>query len=388
MNIIRGKQNMKHNIKRALALFLALLLATPTFAFAEEPAGGIIMLDETPPEDAGVTIPDPEPEGTGPEDAPLELSGLDLDLSPDGLIQGDVMGPAQDSVVTYSFIVDNTLFATQEAREGDLILRPEDPAAPQGQVFAGWVLEDGVPLFVDADNDGAIDPVVAHPDPLCPQVNVFARFVEAEVPVEESVGAEQPAEADQPHEGTSSVSADADQPTDPQEPSPLGEGGTAQSAVTEEVVPPAEGTTTGEEAEEETTSSVSADAEPASPKGEASGDADDQPTETEQPTDPQKPSPSGEGGSAEALTEEVVPPTEETTAPVEAEGEAIQPVSVVFDAMPETAVVTVYPAATEETPNPEAIPAQEDGSFALFPANMPTLPWRRAMFPLKTCPLP
>ena len=48
MNIIRGKQNMKHNIKRALALFLALLLATPTFAFAEEPAGGIIMLDETP----------------------------------------------------------------------------------------------------------------------------------------------------------------------------------------------------------------------------------------------------------------------------------------------------------------------------------------------------
>lgn len=49
MNIIRGKQNMKHNIKRALALFLALLLATPTFAFAEEPAGGIIMLDETPP---------------------------------------------------------------------------------------------------------------------------------------------------------------------------------------------------------------------------------------------------------------------------------------------------------------------------------------------------
>ena len=139
MNIIRGKQNMKHNIKRALALFLALLLATPTFAFAEEPAGGIIMLDEMPPEDAGVTIPDPEPEGTGPEDAPLELSGLDLDLSPDGLIQGDVMGPAQDSVVTYSFIVDNTLFATQEAREGDLILRPEDPAAPQGQVFAGFV---------------------------------------------------------------------------------------------------------------------------------------------------------------------------------------------------------------------------------------------------------
>ena len=70
---------------------------------------------------------------------------------------------------------------------------------------------------------------------------------------------------------------------------------------------------------------------------------------------------SAEGEAEEESTDEVI---EE---PEEVEGEAIQPVSVVFDAMPETAVVTVWPAATEEVPVPEAIPAQEDGSFALLP---------------------
>ena len=82
-----------------------------------------------------------------------------------------------------------------------------------------------------------------------------------------------------------------------------------------------------------------------------------------------------EGEAEEESTDEVI---EE---PVEVEGEAIQPVSVVFDAMPETAVVTVWPAAngslseeagspegeTEGVVTPEAIPAQEDGSFVLLP---------------------
>ena len=74
--------------------------------------------------------------------------------------------------------------ATQVAREGDAIQRPADPAAPEGYVFAGWFLEDGVPLFADADGDGEIDPVVAHPDPLRPQIVVTARFEGQSVPSE------------------------------------------------------------------------------------------------------------------------------------------------------------------------------------------------------------
>ena len=47
------------------------------------------------------------------------------------------------------------------------------------------------------------------------------------------------------------------------------------------------------------------------------------------------------------------------------EAEEAHPVSVVFNATPETAVVTVYDAAAEG--EPEAIAAQEDGSFLLVP---------------------
>ncbi|WP_207649430.1 hypothetical protein, partial [Sarcina sp. DSM 11001] len=54
--------------------------------------------------------------------------------------------------------------------------------------------------------------------------------------------------------------------------------------------------------------------------------------------------------------------SDETDSPVE-----IQPVLVTFISDPETAVVAVYPAATEEVPDPEAIPAQDDGSFLLLP---------------------
>ena len=46
---------MKHNIKRALALFIALLLAVPTFTFAEEPSDEVIVIEEAPAEDAEVT---------------------------------------------------------------------------------------------------------------------------------------------------------------------------------------------------------------------------------------------------------------------------------------------------------------------------------------------
>ncbi|MBQ6348512.1 MAG: hypothetical protein IJI71_13310, partial [Clostridia bacterium] len=110
---------------------------------------------------------------------------------------------------------------------------------------------------------------------------------------------------------------------------------------------PAEGKFTGEE-------------QPEQPTGEATEEeaAEGEPTaEGESTVEEQAQQP------ADEVTEEEIP----MEGPVEAEGDAIQPVSVVFDAMPETAVVTVWPAATEEVPAPEAIPAQADGSFALLP---------------------
>ena len=137
-----------------------------------------------------------------------ELPPLDLTdaLSVD-LLTEDVPQSAPEAVVTYCFIVDDAQVATQEAREGDAIQRPADPPAPEGYAFIGWFLEDDAPLFADADSDGAIDPVVAHPDPLCPQIVVTARF-EA---VEES--------ADQPDEAV--TEAPAEQPAEDETEAPV-----------------------------------------------------------------------------------------------------------------------------------------------------------------------
>jgi len=137
-----------------------------------------------------------------------ELPPLDLTdaLSVD-LLTEDAPQPAPEAVVTYCFIVDDAPVATQEAREGDAIQRPADPAAPEGYAFIGWFLEDGAPLFADADGDGEIDPVIAHPDPLRPQIVVTARFEAAEEP--------------------------AGQPTDTPEAFPSGEG--AERSEAEEV---------------------------------------------------------------------------------------------------------------------------------------------------------
>ena len=126
--------------------------------------------------------------------------------------------------------------------------------------------------------------------------------------------------------------------------------------------------------------------------------ADEQlPVEEQQPVDEQQPAdeqqqghdqrpadeeqlesqPADEGQSAEEerLTDEQQPadeqPADEQPAdeqPADEQPvEEVQPVSVFFDAIPDTAVVTVYPAATEEVPAPEAIPAEEDDSFLLLP---------------------
>lgn len=78
-----------------------------------------------------------------------------------------------EAVVTYRFIVGDEVVAEQTAQDGDEILRPEGPAAQEGMAFAGWFYMDGEPVF---DGD---EPVIAATDPLIPEINVFARFIES-----------------------------------------------------------------------------------------------------------------------------------------------------------------------------------------------------------------
>ena len=191
---------MKRSLNIALALLVVAALAFGMFAVAEapvEPEGveGIEMLDA----DVGI------------DDTDTDEVSLDL---------GDLVseGPEAPATAVYRFIVNETEYQVQQVREGEAVLRPEDPAAPEGMAFAAWVLEDGTPLFVDADGNGETDPVIAHVDAQG-EVKVWASFAQSEeAPVEEQPAEEEPGEASQ-------------------EPSPLGEAG-SPSGESEEVVSP------------------------------------------------------------------------------------------------------------------------------------------------------
>ena len=150
---------MKH-MRIILAMALALMLALPMFALGEEPADEAVQVEEVG------EIALPEDPGSPSEETPEEEAP-----------QTD-----PDAVVTYCFIVADTLYASQAAREGEAIVCPEAPEAPEGMAFAGWALDDefATPLFVDADEDGEIDAVVAHIEPNVTIVNVIAQFVEAD----------------------------------------------------------------------------------------------------------------------------------------------------------------------------------------------------------------
>jgi hypothetical protein len=249
---------MKRSLNLALALLVVLALAFAMFAVAETPVA-----------------PEPIEE--------IEMDDTDIEAGGDGetgmgevsLALGDLVseGPGAPATVVYRFIVDEAEYRVQQVREGEAVLRPEDPAAPEGMAFAAWVLADGTPLFVDADGDGEADPVIARADAQG-EVKVWASFAPTgEQPTDEQPSGEKPSE-EQPAE---------EQPTDGvREPSPLGEGG---AAAPEEVVPQTETAIAGE-GEGETTSSDSPDGEPASPKGEAQSAPEEQPAD-EQPTDEQ-----------------------------------------------------------------------------------------------------
>ena len=250
---------MKRSLNFVLALLVVAALAFAMFAVAETPVA-----------------PEPIEE--------IEMDDTDIEAGGDGetgmgevsLALGDLVseGPGAPATVVYRFIVDEAEYRVQQVREGEAVLRPEDPAAPEGMAFAAWVLADGTPLFVDADGDGEADPVIARADAQG-EVKVWASFA----PTGEQPSEEQPSD-EQPTDGV-------------QEPSPATEGsdsGEGGAAAPEEVVPQTETAIDGE-GEGETTSSDSPDGEPASPKGEAQSAPEEQPTDEqpadEQPTDEQ-----------------------------------------------------------------------------------------------------
>ena len=150
---------MKYTVKKALALLIAMLMALPTFALAEAPLdvpddrdavvyeGGEIVSDTV--DEIVSDAVDESYEEAGEQ----TLGGDDAGLEPEPQAPQPGEEP-QEAVATWWFIVDDTLIATQEAREGDAIARPEDQVCPEGTVFDGWFLEDGTPLFMDADGEG------------------------------------------------------------------------------------------------------------------------------------------------------------------------------------------------------------------------------------------
>ena len=203
-------------MKRIIAILLVLMLAM--VALAEE---SLIAPQEV--EDAAQA---------DPQEIEVTLEG---EADPDA------------DIVTYYFYVGDTLFAVQEARDGEEILRPEtDPEAPEGMAFVEWVLFDGQPLFTDA-------PVLA--DIATPMVYVEAKFepVEEVEPAEDAEPSEEPEPAEE---------------TEPQEPSPDG-GDSLASASGAERSEADEVSSPDDEAEAPTpeTSSVSSNDETASPEG-------------------------------------------------------------------------------------------------------------------------
>ena len=267
---------MKRSLNFALALLVIAALALGMFAVAEASA-------------------EPEPiEGIEILDTDVETDETDMDEV--GLALGDLVseGPEAPATVAYRFIVGEADYQVQQVREGEAVLRPEDPAAPEGMTFAAWVLADGTPLFVDADGNGETDPVIARMDAQG-EVKVWASFAQGEeAPAEEQPAEEQPTEEEQPAD-------------EPQKPSPATEGsdsGEGGAAAPEEVVPQEEPTTADEtEGEGETTSSDSPDGEPASPEGEAQSAPEEAPAE-EQPAEeePVEEAPADGAPVANALT--------------------------------------------------------------------------------------
>ena len=167
---------MKRHWMKALALLLALTLTVITIALAEENVATGDADDELIE-----VVESTETEPVAEEVEEIALDDLmDLPAEEEPAAGETSTDTEWNGVQTWWFIAGDEAVAVLEAREGEEIQLPDDPAAPEGMAFDGWYYEDETPVLADADGDGAIDAVIAHPDPLVPEVSVLARFVEAE----------------------------------------------------------------------------------------------------------------------------------------------------------------------------------------------------------------
>ena len=305
---------MKRKVLKAIALMMTVAMPMGlaiTEQMPEVPDGELDLSVMESPE--GLEID----KGEGPD---VELTEeMPAELDDTGLSLGDL---TLVSEVTYRFIVDDQAYATQIAQVGEEILCPAAPEAPSGKVFAGWMLANGTPLFVDADEDGKIDPVIVRDYELGTEVCARAEFTD-------SSETEQPAEEAQP---TEEQPAEEEKPADAQQ--------------------PAEEVPTEEQSEEE----VPTEAEPVKGEIDEAGPTGEEPVE-EEPVDeeptgaaPAEEEPVKEEASEQAPAEEA-PVVEE---PVEEEASEQAPA--------EEAPVVEEPVeeeASEQAPAEEA-PAVEE----------------------------
>ena len=161
---------MKHIVKRIMVLFIAVLLTMPDYAFAQEPEIIVVADGEA------FVFNDVVSEYVEPNVGEAEAG-------PGG--EGEPQSQAEVPAATYRFSAGEEPVVELVFRDGEEIIPPEDPTAPEGEVFAGWFLEDGTPLFADEDHTARVDPS-------CPFINVYARFeivAQAGMPVIPEVGA-------------------------------------------------------------------------------------------------------------------------------------------------------------------------------------------------------
>ena len=285
---------MKHRFYKAVALLMALAMLSGLALSEEVPEEYGMEVDfGSEEENAGFEIDEEviftEPVDEMPDEVDLALTLEDIDLRADA---------------TYRFVVDGEEYAIQVARAGDEILRPEDPEAPKGKVFAGWTLVDGTPLFVDADEDGEIDPVIVRDEEMGTDVYVWAEFAD---PAEAEEPAEVPAEEQPADEKSTEEPAEEE----PAEEEPAEEELAEEEPAEEE---PAEEEPAEEEPAEEESAEEEAAAEP----------AEEEPAEQE----PAEEEPAAEESAVESIEEPaeeqpVEEPAEEPVAEEPAEEETI-----------------------------------------------------------------
>ena len=401
----------KLSFKRVTSLLIAIILAMPvgitglteeadnasiyavdeanTYALdeaVESTANDVVVLNDsaandTDSDDTIVSADDVDPEVGETND--LELGGEDEPASDD-----------VGSMTTYRFLVNDELFSEQTVEDGEALIQPEDPEAPEGMAFSGWFLENGMQLFTEGAETAMAGVSL---------VNVLARFevtsdedAETNVPGDKEIttGAEI---SDAPVENET-----GDTPVENGDPDEAVPGDNENSAFDEtgdddDVADPqdaADPESDAEKDENDDAEGVNVDAASDKESKEGADGANDENNEGEgtpdkdgenNPDDEDETAPDGDGETDpdEDSDAEDTPDDEADETPAET-----VPVRVAFTAVPEDAVVSVYAASQEETEETEEtegesdedgeaeesagkqgefIIAKEDGSWLLLP---------------------